>query len=172
MNTRQLFEDFAGDAMTGVIYFLRDPRDGACRYVGQTTDPSSREMNHANSRVFQGNVALLNWKWSLSSNGLSPTFEIVQSGIPISELNTREREWIVKQATSGCQLLNRPVGAIKSTDLCTAHERESCRAMLNEARDMVQCVMTVSRVVASSKDGKTLWKIDTLLRDLSCRSQP
>lgn len=158
--------------ITGVIYFLRDPRDGACRYVGQTTDPSSREMNHANSRVFQGNVALLNWKWSLSSNGLSPTFEIVQSGISRSELNTREREWIVKQAASGCHLLNRPVGAIKSTDLSTADEIELCRAMLNEAREMLQCVMTVSRVVSSSKDGKALYKIDTLLRDISCRWQP
>ena len=158
--------------ITGVIYFLRDPRDGACRYVGQTTDPSSREINHANSRVFQGNVALLNWKWSLSSNGLSPTFEIVQSGIPRSELNTREREWIVKQAASGCHLLNRPVGAIKSTDLSTADEIESCRAMLNEAREILQCVMTVSRVVSSSKDGKALYKIDTLLRDISCRWQP
>jgi hypothetical protein len=119
----------------GTIYILRDPRDMAVRYVGQTADEETRRKHHERNR-FQGNIQKSEWGWDLSKAGLVPLFEVIEQ-CPIMEMNSRERHWVIHFSRLGCRLLNRPVGAIKRTDLINSDDIHGCMAEILAAEELL-----------------------------------
>lgn len=87
----------------GRLYSLVDPRDGAVRYVGQTTKTlQSRLAGHLASPAPK--VAL--WIDELLELGLTPQIVRLQEGIPAAELLAVERAEITRRIIAGELLLN------------------------------------------------------------------
>ena len=69
------------------VYFLRDPRDGVARYVGQTCRPSARKIAHWSARLLAGGCHPKRKEWllELESIGLRPVFEIAFDGLSFEQ---------------------------------------------------------------------------------------
>ena len=125
----------------GVIYELVDPRDGSCRYVGQTFDVEQRRKAHTAPKPnYQGNTELHRWKKGLANAGLAPEFRVIEEGIPPEEINRQESFWCRRRSDEGSDLLNCHVGAIKRNDLLNATVRHSWAMSAREIREMLQSV--------------------------------
>lgn len=83
------------------VYLLKDPRDGAVRYVGVSKNPEQRLRSHIKQPVSDD---MADWIGALSAIGERPSLETVESGPP-SEIATVEQKWIDKYDDS--QLLNK-----------------------------------------------------------------
>lgn len=151
---------------TGEVYMLVDPRTNKCRYVGLTTVTESRQAQHEDCRVYQGNIALLRWKQELARQGDVPLFVVLESDIPGDGLTQRERHWVRVKISEGCELLNRPVGAIKRTDLVSNGSREECVKAIREARQLLCDAQFVSGVRVSSAEGKAFEKCQRAIEKL------
>jgi hypothetical protein len=124
--------------ITGVIYELIDPRNGMCRYVGQTLDVQQRRKSHtAQTPIFQNNEDLHRWKTELASLGLSPEFRVIEDGIQPETIDEQERFWCRDRADRGCRLLNRPVGRIRKCDLLGTPERNEFADRAREIRALL-----------------------------------
>lgn len=121
-----------------VVYELIDPRDGACRYVGQTIDADRRRREHAAARpIYQQNNQLHAWKTELSSLGMAPEFRVIEDCIPAGVINKRERFWCRTRSDQGCNLLNRPIGCVRRGDLLGADRRHEVAASAREIRGLL-----------------------------------
>lgn len=76
---------------TTYIYLLRDPRDGAVRYVGKTVNWRIRHKAH---RAARNETRCSLWIKELKSVGLLPTFEVIEEVPPNGGWEERERHWI------------------------------------------------------------------------------
>jgi hypothetical protein len=124
-----------------VVYELIDPRDGACKYVGQTFDVDSRRRAHlAPTPIYQQNAELHKWKIELASLGLSPEFRIIDRDIPPARINEQESFWCRVRADEGCQLLNKPVGHIRKGDLLGSPKRYAIARSGREVREMLMAI--------------------------------
>ena len=83
------------------VYLLKDPRDGAVRYVGVSKNPEQRLRGHINQPVSED---MGDWIGALSAIGERPSLETVETAAP-SEIATIEQKWIDKYDSS--QLLNK-----------------------------------------------------------------
>lgn len=64
----------------GYLYILRDPRDGAVRYVGMTMCYQTRRAQHCSPDArIQGGEAYREWRQALRSDGLEPIMECVEA---------------------------------------------------------------------------------------------
>lgn len=125
----------------GVVYELLDPRDGKCRYVGQTFDVEQRRKSHTAPRpIYQHNNGLHAWKSELALIGLSPEFRVIEDGIPPERINERESFWCRERVDEGCDLLNRPVGRIRKGDLLGSPKRQALATSAREIRGMLLAV--------------------------------
>jgi hypothetical protein len=125
----------------GVIYELIDPRDGTCRYVGQTFDVEQRRKAHTSpTPIYQQNSGLHSWKHELTSLGLSPEFRVIEDGIPPARINEQESFWCRSRADDGCDLLNRPVGRIRKGDLLGSPKRHALATSVREIRAMLLAI--------------------------------
>jgi len=92
--------DRTTDARPGVIYFLRDPRDGSVVYIGQTVNESVRLRQHERKET---NYKLLGLQRELKGQPLR--FEVVERCFAYV-LNERERHWIAYGKRHGWPLCN------------------------------------------------------------------
>jgi len=131
---------------SGVVYELIDPRDGMCRYVGQTFDAAQRKRTHtAPTPVYQQNTQLHKWKAELASLGMAPEFRVIEARIPAERINEQESFWCRDRADDGCELLNRPVGNVRKGDLLGSPKRHE---MARGAREVRQMLMALQDQVA------------------------
>lgn len=84
------------------IYTLSDPRDGRVRYVGQSYDPKKRLKTHKEK---WDNIPKRLWLKELSSNGLRPVLDVLES-VSDGSHRTREAFWIKHYLDLGYDLLN------------------------------------------------------------------
>jgi hypothetical protein len=88
---------------TGYIYALIDPRDGAVRYIGQTTGPLlKRRAEHYYSPT---NQYTRKWIAELREAGVRPDIKALEE-VAIDDLDSREFYWIVACRERGADLLN------------------------------------------------------------------
>lgn len=87
---------------TVFIYALKDPRDGAVRYIGKANDPSFRFRRHL--RAVEG-THKANWIRQLRGLSLIPVLEILDE-IPRSQWEFFERAYIKVYRESGALLTN------------------------------------------------------------------
>jgi len=96
------------------IYVLVDPLNNQVRYVGKTWQPKTRIKTHireAQRMKFAKDV----WISSLISRGKLPILIVVET-TSVEFVDSRERYWIAKCITDGCNLTNRyhlPIGLDK-----------------------------------------------------------
>lgn len=92
------------------IYVLRDPRDGAVRYVGRTKNPKKRLEHHLYKKSDGSFVhARREWIQEVRSAGLRPVMEIVETlRAPVDDalISERERRWIFHFNQQGAALTN------------------------------------------------------------------
>ena len=74
-----------------LIYGLRDPRNDVYRYIGKTTVGVGRPLSHL---VKSHNVFVNNWVDELSLIGFHPHVDVIERGIELENLSTRESYWI------------------------------------------------------------------------------
>ncbi len=80
-----------GKHLPVVIYALVDPRDGTVRYVGQTTNPTSRKAAH---RIGKGHSSTARpWFDELHALGLEPGLRLV-ARCEHDDADMAERYWI------------------------------------------------------------------------------
>lgn len=76
------------------IYYLRDPKTQAIRYVGRSRDPIRRLNAHLNHE--QANKKKWEWILSLKKEGLHPEMVFVESVFSMGKAKTREAHHIRK----------------------------------------------------------------------------
>lgn len=81
------------------IYALVDPRDGTCRYIGKTTNPARRQMQHEKSRR-RCNPHLRSWLVELRAYGHAPRLVVVDWVSP-ARWPEAEKRWIAYFASLG-----------------------------------------------------------------------
>lgn len=90
------------------IYALKDPITGAIRYIGATTRPHRRSLEHVYCAAKQTNHRAC-WIRSLLSKNLKPEFELLAQ-VPKSEWPQHEIDYIAAFRSMGCDLTNATSG--------------------------------------------------------------
>lgn len=119
----------AKGATTGVVYALRDPRDKAVRYVGQTTTNLSLRLS---GHVTGGSRRVSAWVKELEACGLKPEIVPLHTGLPLAHLEIAEDEEIAKAVASGAYLLNEQSSLVRGK-LLAAHAIADINWPLREA---------------------------------------
>lgn len=97
---------------TWSIYTLSEPRTGAIRYVGATSQkPTQRLHGHKVSAKTRNSSPTHKWINSLLDEGLEPIMDIVDSG-NVDTWEAKEKHWIQSYKDAGCDLLNQTDGGI------------------------------------------------------------
>lgn len=90
-------------AATGTVYALIDPRDGATRYIGQTTRSLPiRLAGHLSTPA----MSIAAWILELKAAGIKPAIAPLHQDVPASILLRLEREEITRRLLEGEDLLN------------------------------------------------------------------
>ena len=87
------------------VYVLKDPRDGAVRYVGLSYRPEYRLKEHLYTAK-HGRYHVHRWIGCLLKEGVSPVMEIVEDKIEDGKHGEVERSWIQHFKSEGCKLTN------------------------------------------------------------------
>ena len=145
-------------AIKGAIYELIDPRSGVCRYIGKTCNLESRKRAHANWLVSQGNARYARWKHELHLAGLAPSFVVIENGIPLKDLNERERHWVSVRSSEGRDLVNCRIGAIRGEDFLREGEMEFIADTIRRSRDLLFFAYQQSKLPQSHKKMRSLSK--------------
>lgn len=90
------------------MYELIDPTTGEICYIGQTSNPEKRIVQHCNRPGdIKGNVFMCLWILSLDKVGLKPIMKIIDTALVYrGEADKREKELIHKYWNEGHPLLN------------------------------------------------------------------
>ena len=83
------------------VYGLVDPRDGALRYVGRSSNPRARATAHLTSKDRR---RIRQWIGDLLAAGARPTLRILQEVPPGEDAAAAEKTWLDKLGPRG--LLN------------------------------------------------------------------
>jgi hypothetical protein len=82
------------------LYFLRDPRDGVVRYIGQTCRPSVRKSAHWSARLLPGGCHEKRKEWLLELESLSmrPVFQVAFGGLTFNQAVVAEARLVFLHA--------------------------------------------------------------------------
>lgn len=87
------------------IYVLRDPTDGAVRYVGSTMRETARLRQHLSERAPRHKSRKHLWLRGLRQAGLKPSMEIIEAGYGNGR-TAAEKRWIKRFREAGADLVN------------------------------------------------------------------
>lgn len=131
------------------IYLLRDPRDGAIRYVGKTVKALERRLRcHINSSK-KPRLHSQRWIASLLHIGLRPVAEHIED--TAENWVEREKFWIAFHKAAGCNLTNISAGGDGSPGIGFTDE------MRTNLADAVRSSWTPERRVAMSAWSIAQW---------------
>lgn len=91
--------------MIHYIYALTDPDTGEARYIGRTTNPLARYMNHTQTWSTPGKEKR-EWTNDLKRQGKAPGMVVIDRCATRDEAKQRETELIVQLKEAGVNLLN------------------------------------------------------------------
>jgi len=105
---------------TAFIYVLKEPDTGEIRYVGKSTNPKIRVLNHVyEAKDERKNNHRLKWFRSLIKRGLEPVLEIIDE-VPELEWQAWEAAYIQLYRSEGHKLVNGTLGG-EGTDRGESH---------------------------------------------------
>lgn len=107
------------------IYVLEDPRTGAVRYVGKTTNIALRLRQHINGDATRRTKCSA-WVSQLLEEFLIPRVRILQYGSGAG-FQKAERKWIAHHRAIGSDLTNIAPGGIGGSGPCSSETREKLR---------------------------------------------
>lgn len=87
------------------IYYLRDPRDNAVRYIGYTCEPSKRLRGHVNRATSGDTTHKSRWLQLLLRQGLEPQMDLIECCTE-AEVQSKEVEHIALGRKLGWRLTN------------------------------------------------------------------
>lgn len=141
------------------IYVLRQPSDGAVRYVGQSHDPKRRFAGH----LWQGRSGQrtyhARWIRKILATGDLPILEIIEEAT-VENWQVREPHWIAWYRAQGCRLVNTTDGGDGTLGWVPppewrAHHSEAIRSHKPPAEDLADaCDLTAYDYVLLSPDGE------------------
>ena len=76
---------------TYTIYALLDPRSNEIRYIGMTSQPERRRLDHL---MGKGHCYCGRWERKLLGLGLAPIWMVLERGLAKGKARERERWWI------------------------------------------------------------------------------
>jgi len=91
---------------TTFIYALIDPRTDKIRYVGKSNNPQKRLCSHLSKTI---DTPKGRWITELKELSLQPIMEILEE-VAADDWSDKEKQWIRKLTTEGCNLTNRNPG--------------------------------------------------------------
>lgn len=121
-----------------VVYCLKDPRDGAIRYVGKTSDYNRRLTQHRANR-WDGNLQKHRWIHELRELGLEPDGEIMRV-CGWGEEDALERECVRQCIEDGCVLFNE--GTFPRKELVSKSEWLAALAEVRVIRNNLMAIST------------------------------
>jgi len=94
----------------GFVYALCDPATGDVRYVGQTRKtPRQRWRGHVATAQLQKTTTprrmMRVTRWIIGLDE-PPLLTVLEDGVPVDDLNDREKYWIAEMISRGCDLVN------------------------------------------------------------------
>lgn len=143
------------------VYVLRDPRDGAIRYVGWCREPRARLATHR-SDARRRTHHRARWIASLLALDLEPTIHVVQRGRGDGWADA-ERRWIARLRAAGCDLVNATDGGETGPGFTVAAcEKARATPRSHEARARMSAAQqghvvsdTTKRKIAAKATGRT-----------------
>lgn len=90
------------------VYTLACPKTDKVKYVGITNNPKQRLRKHLTS--IKKPTLKNNWIKSLLNKGLEPVMTLTDSSDLRTEINNKEKYWIIKYREWGCDLKNITTG--------------------------------------------------------------
>jgi hypothetical protein len=154
----------AAKQKTGFVYELVDPRNGDCKYVGITFCPEKRLKQHR-YRDWDGNERLGWWKDELFRHGEFPQMNILEEGVSAAEIFEKEASWCKKKSQDGFDLLNKPVGRIKKSDLFTPADSAVVGDFADEVLSLLITVIDAYKGRLPTKVFNSLWAAYTKTQD-------
>lgn len=88
------------------VYVLKDPRDGAIRYVGKTVQPLKVRLGAHIRRSSEKKTHRDCWIAGLLAAGYLPTIKAVECVPAAADWQARERHWIAELRRQGAALTN------------------------------------------------------------------
>lgn len=90
-----------------LIYLLRDPLTGECRYVGKTVKRlETRLQNHIAQAKYYKRRHVCHWISKLIGAGHKPGIELIETVPSGQDWQSRESFWIGRYRAQGCALTN------------------------------------------------------------------
>jgi len=106
--------------MTTYIYGLREPDTMMIRYIGKTTDPHRRWLNHLCEK---SKTHRRNWILSLKRRGLEPEIVVIEEVTGAWPWQESERFWIAFALKNGWPLVNMTSGGDGVPDWASSPKR-------------------------------------------------
>ncbi len=138
-----------------LVYVLSDPRDGAMRYVGKTSQPLKERLRQHIKNCHRYTNHCARWVGSLKKLGIKPVIEVVEECLNAESLDVAERFYINYFRSLGFKLTNLAAGGagtigVKPTD--TQRAAMSCRYGGRPIQDQFGTVF-ISKTEAARKLG-------------------
>lgn len=142
---------------TTLIYVLRDPRNGAVRYVGKTVQKLSKRLKAHIARSPKKQTHRDCWIASLAALGLAPRIEqVAEAGDDWAEA---ERAWISHFRGQGCDLTNQSDGGEGTPGVVhSAKWRAACAIRQSERMSPEYRARLSEKVAASWTEERRLEK--------------
>lgn len=140
------------------IYLLRDPRDGAVRYVGKTITSLRRRLSGHISRAKKPQHHSQRWIAGLLGLGFTPIIELIE--IAAQDWQDRERFWIAHYRGAGARLTNLSDGGETPTGIVitdATRDRMSKSQKASYASDPVRLKKSGDRMRALVAD--PVWSV-------------
>lgn len=168
-DTTELRSLVVEEARSWVVYALKDPRDGAVRYVGFTRKGVENRLGrHIYNATREGapafDYSVARWIRKLRSAGVNPIIEQIESGT--GDWASREQFHIARMSAEGCDLTSVALGGhfmmppearrragekLKTRIFTAEHRRRISASKLAAKTKRRDAAMHLRRVAAASK---------------------
>jgi predicted transcriptional regulator len=138
----------------GIVYGLYDPRDGALRYVGQTTLSLERRLSsHLSPANLKRNCHSACWLRSLVRRGVKPVISVFGAADSREDLDALEITTISESRARGCRLTNFTPGGCSPSGYRLS---DDTRAKMARARKGHAVSPETRAKIASARRGRRL----------------
>ena len=148
----------------GVVYGLYDPRDGALRYIGQTTVPLAKRLClHTARKELSNRRHVTSWLKQLSGLGLLPRIEELAVAYSREVLDTLETNLISEARSRGDKLTNHTNGGRGMSGYILSKETRSkmsvSRTGVHRSDETKAKISAANKGLVRSEELKKQWSI-------------
>jgi len=121
-----------------LIYGIVDPTNNTCMYVGKTTEGIKRAAVHL---IHSHNINLREWVCELRNNSLVPIIIILEKGLTLDQIDSKETFWINEYKKLNPNLFNKQL--LQKPTECIEYSTEDLQylnVMLQDVSSIVKSV--------------------------------